>query len=152
GGGKKKSAREKVEECNSCPPPPVAVHCRLPVASALSRARVIMAKVLIAPAPLAKLEAGFLDELRAAKLDIAYPARQAQLTEDELLGELKGVSAVVAGSEPYTSRVMDAHPNLRVIARAGVGYDAVDVAAATERGIVVAFTPGTNQDAVAEHT
>lgn len=111
-----------------------------------------MPKVLIAPAPLAKLEAGFLHELRAAKFDIAYPARQAQLTEDELLGELKGVSAVVAGSEPYTSRVMDAHPNLRVIARAGVGYDAVDVAAATERGIVVTFTPGTNQDAVAEHT
>ena len=41
---------------------------------------------------------------------------------------------------------------MRVIARAGVGYDAVDVAAATERGVVVVFTPGTNQDAVAEHT
>src|SRR5207245_11021365 len=43
-------------------------------------------------------------------------------------------------------------PGLRGIARAGVGYGAVDVAAATERGVVVAFTPGTNQDAVAEHT
>lgn len=111
-----------------------------------------MPKVLIAPAPLAKLEAGFLHELRAAKFDIAYPARQGQMTEEELLRELQGVTAVVAGSEPYTRKVMDAHPNLRVIARAGVGYDAVDVPAATERGIVVAFTPGTNQDAVAEHT
>lgn len=111
-----------------------------------------MPKVLIAPAPLAKLDAGFLHELRAAQFEIAYPARHGQLTEEELLRELKGVIAVVAGSEPYTRKVIEAHPGLRVIARAGVGYDAVDVAAATERGIVVAFTPGTNQDAVAEHT
>jgi phosphoglycerate dehydrogenase-like enzyme len=48
--------------------------------------------------------------------------------------------------------VLAAHPLLRVIARAGVGYDAVDVQAATEQGIAVAITPNTNQDAVAEHT
>jgi phosphoglycerate dehydrogenase-like enzyme len=47
---------------------------------------------------------------------------------------------------------MDACPGLKVIARAGVGYDAVDVPAATERGIAVTFAPNTNQDAVAEHT
>jgi phosphoglycerate dehydrogenase-like enzyme len=47
--------------------------------------------------------------------------------------------------------VIEANPQLRVIARAGVGYDAVDLAAATEHGIAVCITPGTNQDAVAEH-
>jgi phosphoglycerate dehydrogenase-like enzyme len=41
---------------------------------------------------------------------------------------------------------------LKVIARAGVGYDAVDVPAATQQGIPVCIAPGTNQDAVAEHT
>src|SRR4029079_3559832 len=41
---------------------------------------------------------------------------------------------------------------LRVVARAGVGYDAVDLAAANDRGVAVTITPGTNQDAVAEHT
>ena len=61
-------------------------------------------------------------------------------------------SASLAGSEPYTRRVLGAHPQLRVIARAGVGYDAVDVQAATEQGVAVAITPNTNQDAVAEHT
>jgi phosphoglycerate dehydrogenase-like enzyme len=111
-----------------------------------------MAKVLIAPATLAKIEGPFLDALRAAKLEIVFPARQGQLTEDELLRELKGAAAALAGSEPYTRKVIEAHPELRVIARAGVGYDAVDVQAATDRGVVVAFTPGTNQDAVAEHT
>jgi D-3-phosphoglycerate dehydrogenase / 2-oxoglutarate reductase len=48
--------------------------------------------------------------------------------------------------------VLAAHPQLRVIARAGVGYDAVDTAAATDHGMVVTITPGTNQDAVAEQT
>jgi phosphoglycerate dehydrogenase-like enzyme len=48
--------------------------------------------------------------------------------------------------------VFDACPGLKVIARAGVGYDAVDVAEASKRGVAVTFAPGTNQDAVAEHT
>src|SRR5262249_50129452 len=58
----------------------------------------------------------------------------------------------IAGSEPYTRRVLEAMPSLRVIARAGVGYDAVDLAAATDRGVAVTIAPGTNQDSVAEHT
>jgi phosphoglycerate dehydrogenase-like enzyme len=48
--------------------------------------------------------------------------------------------------------VIEACPGLKVIARAGVGWDAVDVAAATAAGVVVTFAPGTNHDAVAEHT
>ena len=75
-----------------------------------------------------------------------------QMVEDELLAALDGVDAALAGSEPYTARVIAARPKLRVIARVGVGYDAVDVAAATAHGIAVATTPGTNHDSVAEHT
>jgi phosphoglycerate dehydrogenase-like enzyme len=48
--------------------------------------------------------------------------------------------------------VLQAHPQFRVVARAGVGFDAVDVVAATERGVAVTITPNTNQEAVAEHT
>jgi DNA-binding NarL/FixJ family response regulator len=51
---------------------------------------------------------------------------------------LTGIKASLAGSEPYTRKVLQAHPQLRVIARAGVGYDAVDCAAATEIGAAVA--------------
>jgi len=65
---------------------------------------------------------------------------------------LQGVSAALAGSEPYSERVLAANPQLRVVARVGVGYDAVDVAAATARGVAVTIAPNTNQDAVAEHT
>jgi len=111
-----------------------------------------MKKVLIAPAPLAGIQAAFLHTLRNAGLELVFPPRAAQLTEDELLDQLKGVSAAMAGSEPYTRRVLAARPDLRVIARAGVGYDAVDTAAATDHGIAVTTTPGTNHDSVAEHT
>jgi phosphoglycerate dehydrogenase-like enzyme len=111
-----------------------------------------MAKVLISPAPLAGIDGVHLHVLRDAGFEIVFPRRVAQLTEDELLDQLRGVSAALAGSEPYTRRVLQAHPQLRVIARAGVGYDAVDTAAATDFGMAVTIAPGTNQDSVAEHT
>lgn len=111
-----------------------------------------MEKVLIAPATLAGLDILYLKLLRDAGFEAIFPPAAKQLTEAELLEQLKGVKASMAGSEPYTRRVIEANPQLRVIARAGVGFDAVDVPAATERGVAVATTPGTNQDAVAEHT
>ncbi len=111
-----------------------------------------MPKVLIAPATLADVGGPYLEALRGANLDVVFSPYPAQMVEEELLPTLQGVSASLAGSEPYTRRVIEANPQLRVIARAGVGYDAVDLAAATERGIAVTITPGTNQDAVAEHT
>src|SRR5438876_6608746 len=111
-----------------------------------------MLKVLIAPMTLAELEGPFLEILRKDGFEPVYPARAAQLSEEELLPLLKGVSASVSGSEPYTRRIFEASPDLRVVARVGVGYDAVDLAAATEHGVAVTITPGTNHDAVAEHT
>jgi D-3-phosphoglycerate dehydrogenase len=110
-----------------------------------------MPKVLIATAMLAGMEGPFLDLLRGAGLEVVYPKVRRQLTEEELLDELQGASATLAGSEPYTRRVIEACPQLAVIARNGVGYDAVDVAAATERGVAVAVTPGANHESVAEH-
>lgn len=111
-----------------------------------------MDKVLIAPATLAGVQASFLQTLRGAGFELVFPQRQAQMVEAELLEALHGIKATIAGSEPYTRRVLDAHPQLRVIARAGVGFDAVDVPAATDHGVAVTITPNTNQDAVAEHT
>jgi D-3-phosphoglycerate dehydrogenase / 2-oxoglutarate reductase len=110
-----------------------------------------MSKVLIAPATLANVSGAYLEALKSAGLELIFSPFPAQMVESELLPTLKGVTASLAGSEPYTRRVIEAHPQLRVIARAGVGYDAVDLAAATEHGIAVCITPGTNQDAVAEH-
>ncbi len=110
------------------------------------------AKVLITPTALLGLRGGFLDVLRDGGLEICYPSRPVQLTEEDLLQELHGMSATLASMEPYTRRVFEAFPQFKVVARVGVGYDAVDVRAATDHGVAVAITPGTNQDSVAEHT
>jgi phosphoglycerate dehydrogenase-like enzyme len=72
--------------------------------------------------------------------------------EDNLIRALDGCVAVLAGSEPHTRRVVASSPELRVIARMGVGFDAVDVAACDESGVIVTTTPGCNHDSVAEHT
>jgi D-3-phosphoglycerate dehydrogenase len=111
-----------------------------------------MSKVLIAPTTLAACDGPHLKILRDAGFAIVFPPRPVQLTEGELLEALPGVVATVAGSEPYTPRVFEQAKDLRVIARAGVGYDAVDLAAATAHGVAVTITPGANNDSVAEHT
>jgi D-3-phosphoglycerate dehydrogenase / 2-oxoglutarate reductase len=109
-------------------------------------------KVLIAPMTMAGGNGPHVPILQQAGFELGYPGRPGQMTEEELLKALPGYGAVIAGSEPYTRKVMESSKGLRVIARAGVGYDAVDVAAATDHGVVVCIAPGTNQDAVAEHT
>ncbi|QAY73740.1 hydroxyacid dehydrogenase [Agromyces protaetiae] len=63
---------------------------------------------------------------------------------------LSEASAWIAGTAPVTAALIDAAPALRVIARYGVGFDAVDVAAAERRGIAVTNTPGANSESVAD--
>lgn len=71
---------------------------------------------------------------------------------EPLIEQLQGMHAVIAGSEPYPRHVIEALPELRVIARFGVGFDAVDLAACDDHKIVVTTTPGVNHHAVAEQT
>src|SRR3989454_5397943 len=74
-----------------------------------------------------------------------------RLSEAELLPVVKDVVAMVVRSETkVTRKVIQAAPKLRVVGRAGVGVDNVDVPAATERGVVVLFTPGGNTISTAE--
>jgi D-3-phosphoglycerate dehydrogenase len=70
-----------------------------------------------------------------------------------LLPKVKDVHALIVRSETkVTRKLIEAAPNLRVIGRAGVGVDNVDVEAATQRGIVVMNTPGGNTISTAELT
>ncbi len=111
-----------------------------------------MPKVLVTPVPLFTGDGPYAEILRTAGFECTFPTVAHPLRAEEVIPLLNGVRAVLCSSEPYTPAVLDTAPELRVIARAGVGYDAVDVPAATARGIVVTITPGTNQDAVAELT
>jgi len=91
--------------------------------------------------------------LQQAGFEVTVVPRSLDLTSaDNLIGALAGVSAVIAGSEPYPRRVLEAAPQLRVLSRTGVGFDAIDLPTCDERKIVVATTPGVNHHAVAEHT
>lgn len=110
-----------------------------------------MPKVMIAPSPLANLKGDFLTVLSGAGFEFVYPKKAAQMNEPDLFEQMAGISASLAGSEPYTRAVFTAFPRLKIVARVGVGYDAVDVQAATDHGVVVTTAPGTNQDAVSEH-
>jgi phosphoglycerate dehydrogenase-like enzyme len=97
--------------------------------------------------------APYLGRLEAAGLEVArVVGRAGKLEEDELAGSLPGVFATLAGSEPYTARVLAGAPDLRVVARWGVGYDAIDVPAATRHGVVVCTAVGGNHEAVADYT
>jgi phosphoglycerate dehydrogenase-like enzyme len=93
--------------------------------------------------------------LREAGFEVRYPRNKllarGLCSERETIDELRGASAVVAGGETFSARVLSALPQLRVIARAGVGFDRVDVQAATARRIAVTITPTSNHEAVAEH-
>ncbi len=84
---------------------------------------------------------------------VAFPPADCDVfQEDTLITQLKDVEAVLAGSEPYTKRVIASLPKLRAIVRAGVGFDAIDLAACDAAGIPVCTTPGVNHHSVAEHT
>jgi len=73
--------------------------------------------------------------------------------KDALAAELADAEALLVRSAVFVdAAMMDKAPKLRVVGRAGVGVDNIDLEAATKRGIVVMNTPGGNAIAVAEHT
>ena len=76
---------------------------------------------------------------------------QGNRSNEEEIECLKGANATVAWGERYPAAVIEALPDLRVIARMGVGFDKVDLKTASERGVVVTVTPNANHEAVAEH-
>jgi len=90
--------------------------------------------------------------LQSAGFEAVYPPPGASpRNAEELVEMLGGIDAVIAGMEVYSEDVLG-RTELRVVSRAGVGYDSIDVAAATNRGIVVTITPGATDVSVAEHT
>jgi len=90
--------------------------------------------------------------LKEAGLELRLGSGKGSTAVAEVIESLDGCAAVIAGQEPYVAEVFDACPELRLVVRFGVGFDAVDVPAATERGVLVATIPGTNEWGVADHT
>ena len=70
--------------------------------------------------------------------------------QSELIDAVADADAMIIRSDKVTAEVFDAAKKLRIVVRAGAGYDNVDLAAATAHGVVVMNTPGQNSNAVAE--
>ena len=70
--------------------------------------------------------------------------------KSQLLEAIADADAMIVRSDKVTAEVVDAAKELKIVVRAGAGYDNVDLKACTEKGVVVMNTPGQNANAVAE--
>lgn len=75
------------------------------------------------------------------------------LPEDELAEKIKDYDALMIRSQTkVTKKILEAGKNLKIVGRAGVGVDNVDIDAATQAGVIVVNSPDGNTNAAAEHT
>ena len=111
--------------------------------------------VLIDPEHMIGLkDAQYVKVLQEAGFEVIYPDDSTfsrGKSEEETIAQLQKCNAVLAGGPIITENVMAACPELRVIARSGVGYDRVDILGATKHNIAVCITPNANHESVAEH-
>jgi D-3-phosphoglycerate dehydrogenase len=78
--------------------------------------------------------------------------RAAAGTEDEVIEAAAGADALIVQWAPISARVLDALPGVRLVSRLGIGYDMIDVEAASARGVAVANTPDYCVEEVAAHS
>ena len=108
--------------------------------------------VLIASEPFGASDPAPLELLSRPDVRLLRNPHGRKLTANELRALLPGVEAVIASTEPYDAETLAAAPDLRLIARTGVGMDSVDLEACRQRGVSVAWTPEGPSDSVAELT
>ncbi|MEM2178699.1 MAG: NAD(P)-dependent oxidoreductase, partial [Candidatus Methanomethylicaceae archaeon] len=73
------------------------------------------------------------------------------VSEDEIIKYVKDVDAIITRLPRITRKIIENAPELKVIGRHGVGYDNIDIKAATEKSIPVVYTPEAPCEPVAEH-
>ena len=94
-----------------------------------------------------------LDEPLALLREAAEVFVPADGSEESLLAAVRDADSLIVGiNPPVPRRVIEAAPRLKHIGRMGVGFDSVDRAAATERGVMVTNVPDVTSDTVAEFT
>lgn len=109
-----------------------------------------MPRVLVTPAVFKEGHGPWREVLDAAGFEVVIPPVNCmQISSEEFLTFLDGIDGTIAGIEQYNPQVFDGS-NLKVVARIGVGFDQVDLKSATEHGVTVTTTPGTNEHSVAE--
>lgn len=109
-----------------------------------------MTKVLIATdKPFAQLAVVRICEIfESSGFEVVKLEKYSQ--KSELLDAVKDVDGMIVRSDIIDKEVLGAAPNLKIVVRAGAGYDNIDTASATSKGVCVMNTPGQNSNAVAE--
>lgn len=111
-----------------------------------------MPRALVTPPMIRNVPGPYSEHLQRHGFEVKYPPAGVDTYRPEVLAELlKGCDAMLASTERMSRQIL-ADSGLRVVARLGVGFDSVDIAAATDLGIAVTITPGVLEDSVAEHT
>ncbi|MFR5871650.1 MAG: 3-phosphoglycerate dehydrogenase, partial [Alistipes sp.] len=107
-------------------------------------------KILVATEkPFAKAAVdGIREIIEGAGYELALLEKYAD--KADLLAAVKDADGLIIRSDKVTAEVVAAAEKLKIVVRAGAGYDNVDLAACTAKGIVVMNTPGQNSNAVAE--
>lgn len=108
----------------------------------------------VATHPFGEVDDAPLRLLREAGAELVFNPHRRKLRPDELVALLAGsrAEAVIASTERYDASVLDQAPDLRLIARTGIGLDSVDLEAARARGVIVSWTPEAPSDSAAELT
>lgn len=91
---------------------------------------------------------GIKNEAQAAGHEVVLLEKYTD--KQQLLDAVADVDAMIVRSDKVTPEVLDAAKNLKIVVRAGAGYDSIDTAYAKEKGVIVENTPGQNSNAVAE--
>ncbi|GAB4446722.1 MAG: NAD(P)-dependent oxidoreductase [Bacteroidales bacterium] len=120
------------------------------VYKSINQIKFIKMKVLVATEkPFAKVA---VDGIRKVVEEAGYQLALLEKYTDksQLLAAVADADALIIRSDKATAEVIEAGKNLKIIVRAGAGYDNIDLAAATAKGIVAMNTPGQNSNAVAE--
>jgi D-3-phosphoglycerate dehydrogenase / 2-oxoglutarate reductase len=111
-----------------------------------------MPRILVTPPSFKDEDGPWREVFDEAGFEFVRPEDDAtQMNPADLTRLAQGYDGVLASVEAYTPEVLRA-TKLRCIARVGVGYDSINIPAASECGVLVAITPGTNHHSVAEQT
>ncbi|MBI4663939.1 MAG: phosphoglycerate dehydrogenase [Verrucomicrobia bacterium] len=111
-------------------------------------------KVLVTARTFKDVGGPAMEALKKAGCEVVIPPRFGPLADSELLPLLEGVDAVLCSPDAYSAAVLSSSraARLKIVSRWGVGYDSIDVAAATRLGIAVAYVPGLLNETVADYT
>lgn len=111
-----------------------------------------MSRVFISTVPFGSQDSAPLELLRTANLSYSINPLGRKLQPYELAELIAGSEILIAGTESITREAMENAPNLKLISRVGIGLDSVDLHAALDLGIKVAYTPDAPTKAVADLT